>query len=185
MDDTEISQAVLGDRLRLSRQYAGLSQQKAADGTGIQRSAISDIESGQRKVNALELRALATLYGETLDHFLGGAPATVSGPEAIAQRLETVTANLHGYLEQRAAEIAQPDIEAAQASAAREVTAAEFKVQRADDLVDELRKGWEVALRRAHRAEHRLGLTHTAGECGACDAARVDADSPVSGGPGA
>lgn len=100
-------------------------------------------------------------------------------------RLEAVTANLHGYIEQRAAEIAQPDIEAAQASAAREVMAAEFKVQRADDIVDELRKGWKVALKRAHRAEHRLGLTHTAGECGACDAARVDADSPVSGGPGA
>jgi transcriptional regulator with XRE-family HTH domain len=52
----------LGDRLRAKREYLGLSQQLVSDRTGIARSAISDIERGERKVDSLELKKLAALY---------------------------------------------------------------------------------------------------------------------------
>ncbi|MFD3430920.1 helix-turn-helix domain-containing protein [Nocardia fluminea] len=53
----------LGRRLRRARVDAGLSQQDAADHLGTSRSAISEMERGNRKTYALELRDLACLYG--------------------------------------------------------------------------------------------------------------------------
>ena len=52
----------LADRLKKLREYLGMSQQHVADCTGITRSAISDIERGQRRVDAVELTKLARLY---------------------------------------------------------------------------------------------------------------------------
>lgn len=52
----------LGTRLRSAREYLALSQHDVTVSTGIPRSAISDIERGQRKVDSLELRKLAKLY---------------------------------------------------------------------------------------------------------------------------
>lgn len=52
----------IGRRLRSARETRKLSQQDAADATGIARTAISDIERGVRKVSAMEVRQLAVLY---------------------------------------------------------------------------------------------------------------------------
>jgi transcriptional regulator with XRE-family HTH domain len=60
----------LGDRLRMKREYLGLSQQFVSDRTGIPRSAISDIERGFRKVDSLELKKLAGLYLAPVAYFL-------------------------------------------------------------------------------------------------------------------
>ena len=49
-------------RLKEARVYAGLSQAQAADKLGLQRPAISEIESGRRKVSAEELIQFANLY---------------------------------------------------------------------------------------------------------------------------
>ncbi|WP_211335820.1 helix-turn-helix domain-containing protein [Lentzea flaviverrucosa] len=60
----------LGERLRSSRENLAVSQQVVADRTGIPRSAISDIEKGKRKVDSLELKKLAAVYGRPVGYFL-------------------------------------------------------------------------------------------------------------------
>ncbi|AQA22424.1 helix-turn-helix domain protein [Rhodococcus sp. MTM3W5.2] len=60
----------LGSRLREVREYLNFSQQYVSAAIGMQRSAISDVERGQRKVDSLELRKLARLYGYPVSHFL-------------------------------------------------------------------------------------------------------------------
>ncbi len=64
-------QEELATRLKETREYLGLSQQFVSDHTGIPRSAVSDIERGERKVEALELRRLARLYRQPVSYFYG------------------------------------------------------------------------------------------------------------------
>jgi transcriptional regulator with XRE-family HTH domain len=61
----------LGERLREAREYLGFSQDQVATFLGVSRSALSNIETGQRKVEALELKKLAGLYKRTVSHFTG------------------------------------------------------------------------------------------------------------------
>jgi transcriptional regulator with XRE-family HTH domain len=68
---TEDDRKSLGERLRESREYLGFSQDQVATYLGISRSALSLIEAGQRKVDALELKKLATLYKRPVGHFTG------------------------------------------------------------------------------------------------------------------
>ncbi len=70
-DDSEDELAALGSRLREVREYLDLSQQYVSDKTGIPRSAISDIERGQRKVDSLELKKFSKLYGHPVSYLLG------------------------------------------------------------------------------------------------------------------
>jgi transcriptional regulator with XRE-family HTH domain len=67
----EAERRLLGDRLRDARKYVGLSQEEAAAILKLPRTAITDIESGQRKVDALELKRLAELYRQPISHFTG------------------------------------------------------------------------------------------------------------------
>lgn len=52
----------LGRRLRRAREFAGLSQQAAADRMGLQRTAVTHWEAGSRSVSTLELVRLSELY---------------------------------------------------------------------------------------------------------------------------
>ncbi len=52
----------LGARVREAREYRGLSQEEVAKYLGIPRSALSHIESGRRRIDALELKRLGELY---------------------------------------------------------------------------------------------------------------------------
>jgi transcriptional regulator with XRE-family HTH domain len=61
----------LGARLRDAREYLGLSQDDAAKAVGMTRSAVSLIESAQRKVDALELKKFAKLYQRPVGEFTG------------------------------------------------------------------------------------------------------------------
>lgn len=63
----------LGSRLKEIREYLGISQQNVAAATGIPRTAVSDIERGQRKVDSLELRKLSKLYRYPVSYLLGEA----------------------------------------------------------------------------------------------------------------
>lgn len=63
----------LADRLREAREYLGFSQEEVANFLGIARSALSNIENGQRRVEALELKKLAQLYKRPGSYFTGGA----------------------------------------------------------------------------------------------------------------
>lgn len=62
---------LLSDRLREAREYVGLTQDDVAKKLGIPRSALSLMESGARKVDALELSQLAKLYQRDLAWFTG------------------------------------------------------------------------------------------------------------------
>lgn len=58
-------------RLKEAREYLGLSQQEVAASLSLPRTAVSMIESGQRRVESLELKALAKLYQRPIGHFTG------------------------------------------------------------------------------------------------------------------
>jgi transcriptional regulator with XRE-family HTH domain len=86
----EERQRRLADRLREAREYLGLSQQFVAEQTGIPRVAISAIENGKRRVDALELEALSALYKYPVTYFLGAdleEPPTVSALTREAKNL--------------------------------------------------------------------------------------------------
>lgn len=59
-------------RLKDAREYLGLSQDDVATALGISRPAVTNIESGNRKVEAVELDQLAKLYGRPVNYFLSG-----------------------------------------------------------------------------------------------------------------
>jgi len=81
----------LAERLREAREYLGLSQEFVAQQTGISRVAVSAIENGKRKVEAVELTALATLYKYPVTYFLDGALEEPASVRAIARAATTLT----------------------------------------------------------------------------------------------
>lgn len=61
----------LGDRLKEARKYLGLKQEEVANYLKLPRTALTDIESGQRRVEAIELSRLARLYRQPVAYFTG------------------------------------------------------------------------------------------------------------------
>jgi transcriptional regulator with XRE-family HTH domain len=80
-DATERS--LLGERLREARKYVGLSQEEVAGLLKMPRTALTDIENGQRKVEALELKRMADLYRQSVSFFTG-EDATAPLPADVA-----------------------------------------------------------------------------------------------------
>jgi transcriptional regulator with XRE-family HTH domain len=74
IDNGDQAWADLGERLRRSREYLGLSQGEVAEHMKLSRPAISNMESGKRKVSTFELARLARLYHQPQEYFLGEAP---------------------------------------------------------------------------------------------------------------
>jgi transcriptional regulator with XRE-family HTH domain len=83
----------LGDRLREARKYLGLKQEEVASYLKIPRTALTDIENGQRKVEAIELTRLAKLYRQPMAYFTGEDEASASLPVDVAH-LARQAANL-------------------------------------------------------------------------------------------
>ena len=77
-DDKDDDRKTLGERLREAREYLGFSQEEAATFLGVPRSALSLMETGQRKVDALELKKLAGLYKRPVGYFTGEEAEDVS-----------------------------------------------------------------------------------------------------------
>jgi transcriptional regulator with XRE-family HTH domain len=61
----------LAERLREAREYLGLSQEEVAQQMGMLRPAISQIENGNRRVDAIELGKFAKLYQRPVSFFTG------------------------------------------------------------------------------------------------------------------
>lgn len=61
-------------RLREARELASISQNEASDVLGLPRTAVTQIEGGNRSVSTLELAKLADLYRRPLAWFLAEAP---------------------------------------------------------------------------------------------------------------
>jgi transcriptional regulator with XRE-family HTH domain len=60
---------VIGTKLKEAREYFDISQEYAAKQVGINRPALSLIENGQRKLDTVELIALAKLYQRPVAYF--------------------------------------------------------------------------------------------------------------------
>ena len=98
MDD-ERERRRLGERLREARKYLGLKQEDVAAYLKIPRTALGDIESGQRRVEAIELTHLARLYKQPVSYFTGEDAAAAALPPGVA------------HLARRAAELSDQDRE--------------------------------------------------------------------------
>ncbi len=57
-------------RLKEARLKIGLSQQDAADALGKPQSYISKIESGERRLDVVELKSLAGIYKQSVSTFI-------------------------------------------------------------------------------------------------------------------
>jgi transcriptional regulator with XRE-family HTH domain len=77
--DAEIKR--LADRLRETREFLGLSQQEAASAANLTRLALSAIETGRRRVESVELQALARVYGQPVTYFLESQEADAGGQD--------------------------------------------------------------------------------------------------------
>lgn len=95
----EISRQELGERLREARKYLGLKQEEVAAYLKIPRTALVDIESGERRVEAIELTRLAKLYQQPVSYFTGEDAAAAALPPSVA------------YLARQAAKLSDTDQE--------------------------------------------------------------------------
>src|SRR4051812_20528874 len=80
VSDGEPERRRLGERLRKAREYVGYSQDEVATLLKVPRTAVTNMESGQRKVEALELKRLADLYRQPVSHFTGDDEADPALP---------------------------------------------------------------------------------------------------------
>lgn len=69
--DNEDDRKALGMRLKEAREYLGFSQEEVANFLSVPRTAVSNVETGLRKIDALELKKLASLYKRPVSHFTG------------------------------------------------------------------------------------------------------------------
>lgn len=83
-DSDEEERRRLGDRLREARKYLGLKQEEVATYLKIPRTGLTDIENGQRRVEAIELTRLARLYRQSVGYFTGEDEASASLPPDVA-----------------------------------------------------------------------------------------------------
>lgn len=81
----------IGSKLRECREYLGYSQDEVAESVGLSRSAISLIESGERKVDVLELKQFAELYQRPIDFFTGDLVAGRARDEPVTALFRRVT----------------------------------------------------------------------------------------------
>jgi transcriptional regulator with XRE-family HTH domain len=84
LPDDEVERRRLGDRLRQAREYLGYSQDEVANFLKVPRTAVTNMESGQRKVEFLELKRLAELYRQSISHFTGEDDAGSALPADVA-----------------------------------------------------------------------------------------------------
>jgi transcriptional regulator with XRE-family HTH domain len=94
---TESDAERLARRLREVREYLGLTQQFVSAQTGLNRTAIVEIERGARRVESLELKRLANLYRYPVEFFLrdeeseGSSSADTSSLAALARAAGELT----------------------------------------------------------------------------------------------
>lgn len=69
----EAERIALGAKLKEFREYSGFSQEDVAKYLGIPRPAVSLIEAGTRRVEALELTKLAKLFQCSVDELTGNS----------------------------------------------------------------------------------------------------------------
>jgi transcriptional regulator with XRE-family HTH domain len=78
-----VTQEQIGHRLRAAREAAFLTQEQVAGRIGLSRSAIAQIELGNRAVSSIELDRLAVLYGRDIRDFLSDECASEDSLSAL------------------------------------------------------------------------------------------------------
>lgn len=73
-EEVEAQRKELANRLRERRLYLGFTQDEVAQALRVNRPALSYMEAGVRKVEAVELDVLARLYTTTPEELLHGQP---------------------------------------------------------------------------------------------------------------
>lgn len=73
----------MAQRLREAREYVGLSQEDVARALGVSRPAITNIETGNRRVEAIELNKLAALYRQSVSFLLSGEDSIGAVPAQV------------------------------------------------------------------------------------------------------
>lgn len=99
IEDDDAARRLLGERLKEARKYLGLTQEEVAAYLRIGRTALGDIENGQRRVEAIELTRLAKLYRQSVGYFTGEDQASAGLPADVA------------HLARRVADLSQDDRE--------------------------------------------------------------------------
>jgi transcriptional regulator with XRE-family HTH domain/Zn-dependent peptidase ImmA (M78 family) len=67
----------VGERVARARRIRGLTQEQLAERSGLERTALSKVESGRRGLSAMELAALATALDRRIDYFVTASPPAV------------------------------------------------------------------------------------------------------------
>lgn len=81
----------LAGRLKDAREASGISQEEVAASLGLPRPAISQIENGHRRVEALELARLAKLYQLPLSHFSDESDASSTRMDALHRTAQALS----------------------------------------------------------------------------------------------
>jgi transcriptional regulator with XRE-family HTH domain len=79
----DVDRQLLGARLKEAREYLNLSQDEVGKILKVPRSAISLIEAGQRRVDAIELQKLAEIYQRPIGVFIGETASPAPIPEVV------------------------------------------------------------------------------------------------------
>lgn len=77
MSEEDKKRTQIAERIREARKAAGLSQGQVAKLMSLHRPTISEIEAGNRRVNAEELTAFANMFDVTAAWLVGEASETV------------------------------------------------------------------------------------------------------------
>lgn len=83
-------------RLREARLQAGLTQADVAESLGRTQSFVSKCESGERRVDVVELLDLAGIYGKPLGFFVAEVEQPANGAALAAERGAVWRAGRHG-----------------------------------------------------------------------------------------
>lgn len=81
----------LGELLRQAREYLELSQDEVAKKMNLPRPAISLIESGQRRVDAIELKQFAQLYQRPVTFFTDEDEVARAIPDSVVHLARTAS----------------------------------------------------------------------------------------------
>lgn len=69
MSEDDVAQ--IAARVREAREFVGLSQGQVAEALGIPRASVSELETGKRKITAVELKRFGELFRRPPSYFLG------------------------------------------------------------------------------------------------------------------
>jgi Zn-dependent peptidase ImmA (M78 family)/transcriptional regulator with XRE-family HTH domain len=94
-----IDAAQIGRRLRVARERRGLSQQEVADTLKLPRTAVTNIETGNRAVSTLELTKMVSLYRVPVARILDDEQAEMEDLSIILPRALQDATNGRGYHE--------------------------------------------------------------------------------------